>query len=139
MASIPYLSSIIVDSLLISKITLVTNQKLVDSFSGISINFLQPLLNVAESFLVCDIVDNDDTVSTSVVGGSDGSETLLTSSIPLKNSIKCYQRGMVDSTGRLKHAQLTICNFTVFPSNSIVRIFWSEEKNETSFRISSHI
>lgn len=89
---IPYLSSIIVDSLLICKITLVTNQKLIDSFSGISINFLQPLLNVAESFLVSDIVDNDDTMSTSVVGGCDGSETLLTSSIPLKNDIKCYHR-----------------------------------------------
>jgi hypothetical protein len=93
---IPYLSSIIVDSLLICKITLVTNQKLVDSFSGISINFLQPLLNVAESFLVCDIVDNDDTVSTSVVGGCDSSETLLTSSIPLKNNMKCYQRVLVN-------------------------------------------
>jgi len=35
---------------------------------------------------VCDIVDNDDTVSTSVVGRSDGSETFLTGRVPLESS-----------------------------------------------------
>lgn len=38
----------ILNHLLIRYITLVTNEKLVDTFSGVTINLLQPLLNVIE-------------------------------------------------------------------------------------------
>jgi hypothetical protein len=78
-----YLCSIVVDSLLIYQITLIANQELVNTFSGVSVDFLQPLLDIAEGFRVRDIVDNNNAVSTSVVRRSDSTETLLTSSIPL--------------------------------------------------------
>ncbi len=34
-------------------------------------------------YLVCDIIDYDDTVGPSVVAGSDGPKSLLTGSVPL--------------------------------------------------------
>jgi hypothetical protein len=83
--NVPNLCSIVVDSLLVCQITLIANQELVNTFSSISVDFLQPLLDIAEGFLVRDIVNNDNTMGTSVVRRSDGSETLLTSSIPLYN------------------------------------------------------
>ena len=43
---------------------------------------MEPLFDIVEGFIVSHIIDNNDTVCTSVVGGSDGAETFLSSSVP---------------------------------------------------------
>lgn len=79
----PYLSDRVLDHLLIRHITLVAYEKLVDTFGGIAVNFLKPLLHVVEAIHVGDIVDDADTVSPAVVRRGDGSEALLASRVPL--------------------------------------------------------
>ena len=64
------LSSAAVNNLFGGEITLVTNQQLVDGFRSITINFAEPLLNVRERILIGHIIDNNDTVSTSVIAWS---------------------------------------------------------------------
>lgn len=77
-----------VNDLLCGHITLVSNEEFVDVLAGIAVNFLQPLLDVAERCLVCDIVDDDDSVGSAIVAGGDGSEALLTGGIPLQRHTK---------------------------------------------------
>lgn len=72
---------------------------------------MEPLLDIVEGVLVGDIVDDDDTVGTTVVGGGDGTETLLTGGIPL------------DGGERAKRH--TIWSLTVLPSISTVLILKS--------------
>ena len=64
------------------QIGLVTNQKLVNILTGVSVNFMQPLLYIVEGLIVCNVVNHDDTVGTTVVGRCDCAETLLSSSVP---------------------------------------------------------
>ena len=64
------------------QVGLVTNQKLVNIFTGISINFVQPLLYIVEGFIVGNIVNNDNAVGTTVIRRCDCTETFLTSGIP---------------------------------------------------------
>lgn len=78
-----YLGNSVLDHLLIRHIALVANQELVHTLGSISVNLLKPLLDIVERVHVGDIVDNANTVSTAVVGGGDGSESLLASSVPL--------------------------------------------------------
>jgi len=80
------------DDTLGSQIALVTNQKLVDVFCGVSVNFVQPLLHIVEGIGIRHVVNNNDTVGTTVVGRGDGSETLLSGSIPnLQFDSFCFQ------------------------------------------------
>ena len=69
--------------LFVGQIRLVADQQLVDAFTSVSVDFLEPLLDVAESIVVCDIVDHNDTVSASVIRGSDRTESLLSGRVPL--------------------------------------------------------
>lgn len=78
-----YLCDSVIDDLLISDIALVADEQLVDALGGVAVDLLQPLLHVVEGVHVGNIVDNADAVSATVVGRSDGSETLLTRGIPL--------------------------------------------------------
>jgi hypothetical protein len=64
------------------QIGLVTDQELVDILSGISVDFVQPLLYVVKGFLVRNVVNDDDTMGSTVVRGCNGTETLLSGSIP---------------------------------------------------------
>lgn len=76
---------------------------------------MQPLLHVVERVHIGHIVDDADAVGATVVGGSDGSEALLSSRVPLQ---AMSVSGSVTILGRR-----TICSLTVFPSSSMVRIF----------------
>lgn len=78
-----YLGDRVVDNLLVCHIALVSDQELVDALSGISVNLLQPLLHVVERVHVRDIVDNANAVGAAVVGRGDGTEALLSGSVPL--------------------------------------------------------
>lgn len=50
-----YLSCLIGNNPFVSKITLVSNQEFVHTITSITINFIQPLLNIVKAFLVCHI------------------------------------------------------------------------------------
>lgn len=63
----PYLCNRVLDDLLVRHIALVAYEQLVDTLSSISVDLLQPLLDVVEAVHVGDIVDNADTVGASVV------------------------------------------------------------------------
>ena len=43
---------------------------------------MEPLLDIVEGLVVSHVIDNDDAMSSSVVGRGDGAETLLPRSIP---------------------------------------------------------
>lgn len=78
-----HLCDSVVNDLLVGHIALVADEQLVDALSGVSVNLLQPLLHVVERVHVGDIVNDADTMGTTVVRGGNGSETFLTSGIPL--------------------------------------------------------
>lgn len=72
----------ILHNLFSRQIRLVTNQELVDTFNSVSIDFLQPLLNIGVGVPIGDVVDYYDTVRTSVVRRGNGPESLLSGSVP---------------------------------------------------------
>lgn len=80
-----YLGNCVLHNFLVRHIALVAYEQLVDTLCSISVNLLKPLLNVVEGIHIGDIVDNANAVSASVVGRCDGSETFLSSSIPLQS------------------------------------------------------
>ena len=77
----------VLNDLFVRHITLVAYKQLVDTLCSISVNLLKPLLNIVEGIHISDIVDNANAVSASIVGGCDGSETFLSSGIPLQISL----------------------------------------------------
>ena len=64
------------------QIGLVADQQLVDVFRGVSVNFVEPLLDIVEGFHVGDIVNHDNAVSSAVVRRRNGSEALLARRVP---------------------------------------------------------
>lgn len=71
------------NDLLVFHITLVAYKQLVDALCGVTVNFLQPLFDVIERVHIRHVVNHADSMSASVVGGCDGSESFLASCIPL--------------------------------------------------------
>ena len=57
---VSYLCSLVIHYFLGCQITLVTNKQLVDILICISVNFIEPLLDVVEAFLICHIIHNLD-------------------------------------------------------------------------------
>lgn len=53
-----YLGSIIGHSSVVCQIRLISNQKLVHIFTCIAVNFIQPLLNIIEAFLISYVINN---------------------------------------------------------------------------------
>ena len=53
------------------------------------VNLMKPLFHVVERVDISDIVDNNNTMSTTVITGCDGAESFLTGSIPL-NKLKLF-------------------------------------------------
>ena len=53
-----YLGCLVVDNLLCCQVTLVTDKQLVDILIGISINLIEPLLDVVEAVLICHIINH---------------------------------------------------------------------------------
>ena len=107
-----FLSCFIRNNLLSSKISLITNKYLYNILISITINFMEPSLYIVERILICYIVNNNNAMSTTIIRRSNSTETFLTSSIPLYNKI-------------IQRRKSTICNFTVLPSRSTVRIFYT--------------
>ena len=64
------------------QIGLITNEKLIDVLGCVSINLVQPLFDIAEGFLVGNIIDNDNSVSAAVVRGCNGAESFLPGCVP---------------------------------------------------------
>lgn len=79
----PYLGNCVLDNLLVRHIALVAYKELVDTLCSVSVDLLQPLLNVVEGIHIGDIVDDTDAMCASVVGRGDGPEALLACGIPL--------------------------------------------------------
>ena len=70
------------DYTLSGQIGLVTHEELVDILRSISVNFMQPLFHIVERLLVSDVVNDNDSMGTTVIRRSNGTETLLSGSIP---------------------------------------------------------
>jgi hypothetical protein len=85
---VTYLCDRVLNHLLVGHIALVANQELVHTLGGVSVNLLEPLLDIVEAVHVGDIVDNADTVSTTIVRRGDGSESLLTGGVPLEREVR---------------------------------------------------
>jgi len=73
------------------------------------------------TYLICDIINDNNSMCTSVVTGRDCPKPFLSCCIPLCCNI------MTMITWCLTATMLTICNFMVFPSKSIVRIFYLQK------------
>ena len=78
-----YLGHGVLDNLLVLHIALVADEQLVHALRGITVDLLQPLLDVVEGVHVGHIVHHADTMRTTVIGRRDGSESFLTSGVPL--------------------------------------------------------
>jgi len=120
---LPYLGDGVLNDLLVGHIALVTDEKLVDTLGGVTVNLLQPLLDVVERVHIGHIVDDADAVGATVVGGCDGSETFLAGGVPLQlyhMSARGKSLGIIERNDLIG---LTIWSFTVLPSSSMVRIF----------------
>lgn len=79
-----YLRHGVLHDLLVLHIALVADEQLVDTLGGISVNLLKPLLDVVEGVHVGHIIDDANTVGTTVVRRGDGTEAFLASSVPLE-------------------------------------------------------
>ncbi len=116
-----YLGNGILDHLLIRHIALVANEQLVDTLGGVPIDLLKPLLDVVEGLHVRDVVHDADAVRATVVRRCDGAESFLASRIPLEARFSVS--GINFPGTHQRRGFFTICNLTVLPSSSIVRIF----------------
>jgi hypothetical protein len=99
-------SSLELDLSFSNKIALVTNQQFVNVLASVTVDLQQPLLNVVECLCICNIVDDNNAVSTTVVAAGNSSETLLTSSIP--NLKLNYGAVDLDGSDFLKNIQVSI-------------------------------
>jgi len=77
-----FLGRLFIHNTLVCQITLVANQKLIHPFTCIPLNLLEPLLDVGVRLPIGHVVHDDDAVCATVVAACDGSESLLSSSIP---------------------------------------------------------
>jgi len=75
-------SDALVDDTALNEICLVADEKLVDILASIAVDLTEPLLNVVEGLHISAVEHKDDTLCTTVVAASDGTETLLTGCIP---------------------------------------------------------
>ena len=64
---INYLCGGVIDDFLCGQIAFVSDEQLIDVFTGVTIDLLKPLLDVVERFLISHVVDNDDAVSAAVI------------------------------------------------------------------------
>jgi hypothetical protein len=64
------------------QIGLVTHQQLVDVFSCVPINLMQPLLDIVEGFSISHVVNNDNAVGATVVRRGNGPEAFLSGRVP---------------------------------------------------------
>lgn len=87
-----YLRNGVLHDLLVRHITLVAHQQLVHTFGSVAVDLLKPLLDIIERIHISHIVDNADAMCSAVVGGCDGSESLLTSGIPLARILMSANR-----------------------------------------------
>lgn len=100
------------------------------------VDFIHPLLDVVEGFLICNVIYDDDTVCATVVGRGNSTEALLYpkhSSVPASCSprscttyIKC---GNVDCTHMIHHRICRNARVTILGMPCIVRMpsLFSEE------------
>ena len=65
--SFAYLSHGILNDLLVRHITLVSHKQFVDTLGGISVDFLEPLLDIVERFHIRYVVNHADTMGSAVV------------------------------------------------------------------------
>jgi len=73
---------VVVDNFFGAQITLVSDEELVHIFAGVSVDLLKPLFHIVERYLICNIVDHNNTMCPSVVARSDCSESFLSCCIP---------------------------------------------------------
>ena len=106
-----YLCNAVFDDLLAGQIRFVANEELIHAFGGITINLLEPLLDVGEGVwneeldgwrnfanglsrtAVSNVVNYDDTMGTTVVRGRNSSESFLSWSgrqRPSASSFRCF-------------------------------------------------
>lgn len=76
-------------------IALVANQHPVDVLGSILINLSHPVADVGKTVSLCDIIDQQNSHGTTIVGGGDRTETFLTSCVPdlkLNLSVTAHDR-----------------------------------------------
>jgi hypothetical protein len=83
---------------------------------------MKPLFDICEAICICDIIDNNNSMSSTIITGSNCSKAFLTSSVPLH---KFEGKKMIRKKKTAR--SLTICNLIVFESKSMVRIFYEIE------------
>ena len=62
-----HLCYLVVNDFFVSHIALVADEQLIDTLRCISVNFLQPLLDIIEAVHIGDVVDHADTVGATIV------------------------------------------------------------------------
>ena len=67
-------------------LTLLKNYK-----TKLLIHLIVPMWDIIKAFMICDIINDNDSMCASIITISDGSETLLSCRIPLFLSIENYQ------------------------------------------------
>lgn len=70
------------DLTVVLQVALVADEELDDVLVTELVDFSQPVFNVLEGLAVGDVVNQDDSVGTLVVGGGNGFESLLSSGVP---------------------------------------------------------
>lgn len=108
-----------VDNFFRGQIRLVADQQFIHIFTCIALDFLKPLLNVVERFLICAIINYDDTVSPTIVWRCNLRKWIT---IKMVRSDWNNSRSLT-VRNRSWPAVSQICNFIVLSSSSIVLIF----------------
>ncbi len=110
-----YLSLSVFDDSFGFQVAFITDEEFDDTIGSVSVNFTEPFFGVVEAFQVGDVVNDDNSVSSAIVTGSDCSKAVLTGSVPLKAT----------KLKKVFFFLLTMCNLIVLPSASTLRILKS--------------
>jgi hypothetical protein len=70
------------DSLVVTHISFVANQNLINTGSGVLLYVPNPVVDILETEFVTDIINQKDAHRATVIGGGDGSETFLSGGVP---------------------------------------------------------
>lgn len=116
------------------KIRLVANKQFVNVITGIAVNFLEPLFDIVERFLICAVIDNNDSVRSAIVRTGNGPKSLLTSSVP---DLQLYRLSVeIDGSDFEVHSDRTdvaLCVCIICESEQQARLSDTGVSNEQKF------
>jgi hypothetical protein len=134
----------VLHNLLILHIALVTDEKLVNTLCGVTVDFLQPLLDIVERVHIGHIVNHTNPMGTAVVRRGDRSEAFLAGGIPLESgeSVIINNQGGLSVNVRFEASQS--CHqaqwfeFSRIDKHSVFIYSWRDHEKTSTYKVNAN-